>query len=81
MIPIQVKIISYDEMKNTCTAELQNGNKVEIDPYVGCAIALSDDDYRAGKGADIVGSSYVLTSYTVYPYGVVPHESGMVKVS
>ena len=76
MIPIQVKVISYDKDTNTCEA-LFDGQLITFDPFVGCAIELSDEDYRAGRGADIVGNTYVLTRYTVYTDCVCPNENGM----
>ena len=80
MITVRVEIVGYDNHKNVCTGKLLNGDLIEIDPYVGCAIILSDDDYKKGKGADIVGKSYLLTEYTVYTQNVVPHENGMIEL-
>ena len=57
-----------------------NGDVIELDPYVGCAVELSDEDYSAGKGADIVGNDYLLTEYTAYKNSIVPHEGGMIAV-
>ena len=79
MIPILIKILSYDKELNNCIAELQNGNMIAFDPFVGCAIELSDDDYEKGKGFDVVGKSYILTEYSVYAHNVVPHENGMIE--
>jgi hypothetical protein len=80
MIPIQIEITGYDMDKNTCTARLQNGNFIELDPFVGCAAPLDDTAYKSGEGAKLVGMKFVLTNYSVYPYQVVPHEHGMVAV-
>ena len=80
MITVRVKITSYSKTSNTCEAQLLSGDVVQLDPYVGCAIPLSDDDYHAGKGADIVGKSYLLTQYSVHADCVVPHEGGMIAV-
>lgn len=77
MIPVIVKVISYDKERNICKAELQNGNFIDFDPFVGCAIELSDDDYFQGKGNDVVGNTYCMTCYTVYADSVVPHEDGL----
>ena len=80
MIPLQLKIISYNKERNVCNGELQNGNIVEIDPFVSCAIELSDEGYENGEGSRVVGKSYVLTSYSVYPHSIIPHENGMIEV-
>ena len=80
MIPLRIKITAYIKSKNVCNATLQNGNIIEVDPFVSCAIPLSDDEYRAGDGAKIVGKSFILTAYSVYPCGVTPHEGGMTEV-
>lgn len=77
MIPIQILVTDYDKSSNTCTA-VSGGKEIDLDPFVSCAVALSDEDYAAGKGAEVVGKAYVLTSYSVYPETVVPHEGGMI---
>lgn len=80
MIPIQIEITEYDHARNVCKAKLQNGNIIEIDPFVSCAIPLTDEAYNAGRGAEIVGKSYILTGYSVYPIHVLPHEGGMIAL-
>ena len=80
MIPVQVKITSYDKARNDCEAELLNGDIIKIDPYVGCAIELSDTDYYKGWGAEIVGNSYLLIEYSVYKSQVIPMENGMILI-
>lgn len=78
MITLRVEIIDYDKDLNNCKARLLNGDVIELDPYGGCAIAMTDDEYAAGNGADIVGKTYLLTAYSVYKDLVVPHEGGMI---
>lgn len=80
MITVRVKITEYDKASNTCTAQLLNGDIIELDPFVGCAIEMTDADYKKGKGFDIVGNSYLLTEYTVYKENVVPSEGGMIAI-
>lgn len=80
MLTVRVKIIDYDKSSNTCTAQSLNGDIFELDPFVGCAISMTDDDYKKGKGFDIVGRSYLLTEYTVYRDNVVPDEGGMIAI-
>lgn len=80
MITVRVKIIGYDKASNTCTAQLLNGDIIELDPFVGCAISMTDDDYEKDRGFDIVGKSYFLTEYTVYKENVVPSEGGMIAI-
>ena len=80
MIPIRITISSYDKETNTCKATLLNGDVISLDPFVGCALELSDDDYEAGRGADVVGNTYILVEYTVYRESVVPSEGGMIQL-
>jgi len=80
MITVRVKITDYDKASNTCTAQLLNGDIIELDPFVGCAIELTDEDYENNKGFDIVGKTYLLTEYTVYKDNVVPGEGGMLEI-
>ena len=80
MIMIRLKITSYDKSANVCKAELLNGDIITLDPFAGCAIELSDEEYESGAGADIVGNTYILTEYTVYVYSVVPSMGGMIEL-
>ncbi len=81
MIVVRVEIISYDMGTNTCKAGLLNGDIVNLDPYVGRAIELTNEDYESGKGADIVGNSYLLTEYSVHSDIVLPAEGGMTIIN
>lgn len=80
MITIRLKITEYDSDINVCKAELLNGDIITLDPFVFCAIDLSDEDFEAGRGADIVGKTYILTKYTVYIDVVAPDKGGMVEL-
>lgn len=77
MIPLWIKIIKYNFDKNVCKAILQDGKIIDIDPFVGCALELTDADYNEKKGYDIVGNIYILTDYSVHPGMVLPSEGGM----
>lgn len=80
MIIVRVKITDYDKASNTCTAQLLNGDIIELDPFGGCAISMTDDDYKNDKGFEIVGNSYLLAEYTVYKENVVPRAGGMIAI-
>lgn len=80
MITVRLKVTNYDKASNTCTAQLLNGDIIELDPFVGCAINMTDEEYEKGKGFDIVGNNYILTEYTVYKENVVPSEGGMIAI-
>ena len=73
MLPIFIEITKYDFDTNTCTAKrLDSAMEFTFDPFVSCAIALSDEDYIAGRGSNVVGNRYLVTEYTVYECSVVP---------
>lgn len=80
MITIRVKITEYDKDSNTCKASLLNGDIITLDPFVGCAIRMTDGEYHDGVGYSLVGKTYLLYKYSVYPDYVVPHEDGMVEI-
>ena len=81
MIPIRVEITDYKRDTNTCTAKLLNGDYIELDPFVCCAIELTDTDYENGKANELVGDVFILTEYHVYKESVVPVEGGMLPVN
>lgn len=63
---MRVRITSYSQSFNTCECEVINsaspkfpvGRKLEIDPFCGLAVPLTDEEYEAGKGAECVGKVY-----------------------
>ena len=81
MITVRVKITEYNKESNTCKAELLNGDIINLDPFVSCAIDLTDGDYHNGRGADIVGKSYLLTKYSVTADQVTPDNGGMIELT
>ena len=76
----RVKIVEYDKARNTCYAELPNGDRLELDPFVSCALPMTSEDYEANKGFELVGKEFILIEYSVYRHNVVPHENGMLAV-
>lgn len=80
MIDVRIEIIEYDKDLNTCKGRLLNGDIVDVDPFVGCAISMTDEEYQEGKGFSCVGRSYILTEYSVYRDNIVPHECGMIEL-
>ena len=80
MITVRLKVTDYDKESNTCTAQLLNGDIVLFDPFVGCAISMTDEEYENDKGFDIVGNNYILTDYTVYKDSVVPAKDGIIAL-
>ena len=80
MITVRVKIIAYNKITNTCTAQLLNGDIIALDPFVGCAIPMTEEEYERGVGFYLVGNSYLLVEYMVYKDLVVPSENGMIAV-
>tara|TARA_R110002096_G_scaffold327284_10_gene521339 strand:- start:4234 stop:4476 length:243 start_codon:yes stop_codon:yes gene_type:complete len=80
MIPILIYITEYNKESNSCKARLQDNKIIVLDPFVSCAIELSDDDCNNGEGHSIVGKTYILTEYSVYKSVVIPDENGMVEL-
>lgn len=80
MIPVIIEITKYNESSNTCVAKLRDGSIINFDPFVGCAIPLTDDEYREGKAHALVGNSYLLIRYSVERNGVYPHEGGIMQI-
>lgn len=80
MITVRLKIVDYDKHKNTYKAKLLNGDIIAFDPFVSCAIAMTDEEYKNNKGFKYVGNNYILTEYTVYNDIVIPSEGGIIAV-
>ena len=89
MLPLQLHVKDYFYDRNYCEAVLASGEVVAFDPFVSCAIEMSDDDYRAEKGAELKNKSYLITSFSVQPwydhdnrfnYMVTPNEGGIIEL-
>lgn len=81
MLTIRLKVTGYDKERHVCQAVLQNGDIVDFDPYVGCAIRLSDEECRNGKGKDIVGCEFLLIEYAVTRRMITPYENGLILLT
>lgn len=89
MLPLQVHVKDYFHDRNYCEVVLASGEIAAFDPFVGCAIRLSDADYSAGKGAELKNKSFLLTAFSVAPwsdydnryhYMITPHEGGIIAL-
>ena len=80
MIPIEIEITSYDKNFNICKATTGTGILINIDPFVWCALPLSDEAYERGDGNLTVGKRYDLTKYSVDHHVVIPSEGGMFEL-
>jgi len=89
MLPLQLHVKEYFKDRNYCEAVLASGEIVAFDPFVSCAITLSDDDYNSGRGADIVKRNFLITDFSVQPwfehdqryhYMVTPNEGGIIAL-
>ena len=89
MLPLTIHVTKYFKDKNFCEGSLASGELVAFDPFVCCAITLSDEDYAAGKGGDTVHKNYLLTSFSVQPwylqdgqyhYEITPNECGLIAL-
>ena len=82
MLPLYITITAYDSIANTCTAETDTGVTLKnFDPFVGCAVKMTDDQYHQGFGNSFVGKRYLMTEYSVYSSSIVPHENCLLEVS
>lgn len=80
MLEKKITFTHYCHAGNTCKAKTETGEEFAIDPFVGCAIPLTDEEYEAGEGFKLVGKSYLMTQYSVYTNNVVPHEGGLIAL-
>ena len=85
MINQTVTIASYDKSKNYFTAKTSLGENILFDPFVTCAIELSDDAYLDGKAFEFVGKTYICFSYSVQVWNdgmamLTPDENGMAEI-
>lgn len=89
MLPLTVHVKEYFQDRNYFEAVLASGELVAFDPFVSCAITLTDEEYEAGKGQKLEGKNFLVTEFTVYKhfeydnryhYMVAPHEGGIIEV-
>lgn len=77
-LEITLKVISYDKETNTCRAIDSFGRDFDFDPFVSCAIKMTDEQYSDGFGFSIVGNRYVASAYSFSNGQLVPHVNGLV---
>lgn len=74
---IILTVTSYDKEKNNCQAVDQFSRTFEFDPFVGCALTMTDDQYLDGFGFSFVGNRYCATNYSFSSGMIIPHEGGL----
>lgn len=85
MLPLRLVTKAYDKDRNIFKAILPSDEIVYFDPFVGCAISLSDDDYANGKGFEYENKPFLLTEFSVQKWGVnsymiIPSEGGIIAL-
>lgn len=89
MFPLILKVTGYNREKNILIAKTQTRQEVEFDPFVSCAIELSEEGFKEGLAEKLCGNTYALTSFivdespfknTVQDYLVIPSENGLSEV-
>jgi len=77
-LEIVLRVIRYDKESNTCRAIDSFGRDFDFDPFVSCAIKMTDEQYAGDFGFSIVGNGYVASDYSFSNGQLVPHENGLV---
>ena len=85
MLPMRLVTKEYDKDRNIFKAILPSYEVVYFDPFVGCAIELSDEEYAHDKGFEYENKAYLLTEFRVQKWGVtsymiVPNEGGIIEL-
>ena len=85
MLPLRLATKEYDKNKNIFKAVLPNDEIVYFDPFVFCAIKLSDEDYAKGKGYEYENKAFLLTEFSVQKwdvasYMIMPDEGGIIEL-
>jgi len=69
---INLVVNSYDFNRNVFSATTDDGEVVEFDPFVGCAIELTDEEYYKQELAPtIIGHKFAVNSLAPLPGGLV----------
>lgn len=81
-LPLIIEVTEYLKEQNVYIGKMINGNSVEFDPFVGCAI-----DYEQGKGSDLVGETFILWDFSVskvnrngVEFIILPSANGMTPI-
>ncbi len=85
MLPLRLVTKEYDKDRNIFKAILPSDEIVYFDPFVGCAIELSDEDYAKGKGHEYENKAFLLTKFIVQKwdvasYMITPNEGGIIEL-
>jgi hypothetical protein len=85
MFPLRIVTKKYFKEYNNFEAILPSDEIVLFDPFVACAIELSDEDYVNGKGIEYENKAFLLTEFSVRKFGVtkymvIPDEHGIIEL-
>jgi hypothetical protein len=85
MLPLRIVTKKYDKDRNFFTAVLPSDEVVYFDPFVGCAIELTDAEYESGGGFEYENKAFLLTEFSVQKfdvtsYMITPNEGGVIEL-
>ncbi len=85
MLPFRIVTKKYRKDDNYFEAVLPSDEKVLFDPFVGCAIPLTDSEYEEGKGFEYENRSFLLTNFSVQQwdinsYMITPNDGGIIEL-
>tara|TARA_R110002096_G_C14661646_1_gene728198 strand:- start:25547 stop:25831 length:285 start_codon:yes stop_codon:yes gene_type:complete len=80
-LTIQIQLIEYRKESNDFIAKTRLGESFVFDPFVSCALSMTDNEYENGKGFDFVGHDFLMNHYTVTHDNVYSHEGGLIEIT
>ena len=80
-LTLHIQLIEYRKESNDFIAKTSLGESFVFDPFVSCALSMTDGEYRDGKGFELVGREFLMTHYTVTPDNVYSHEGGIIDIT
>ena len=80
-LALHIQLIEYRIKTNDFIAKTKLGESFVFDPFVGCSLSMTDDEYEASKGLELVGREFLMNHYTVTHDNVYAHQDGLIDIT
>lgn len=80
-LTLHIQLIEYRKESHDFIAKTKMGESFILDPFVACSLLMTDDEYEAGKGFELVGREFLMTHYTVTHDDAYSHEGGLIDIT
>ena len=80
-LTLHIQLIEYRKESHDFIAKTKLGESFVFDPFVACSLLMTDEEYEASKGLELVGREFLMNHYTVTHDNVYAHQDGLIDIT